>query len=173
MKTLSVSIVAAFAFTLGASAADTTAKISEVHLCCKGCVTGVEKAVSKVPDAKAEVDQHAGTVTLSGPDAATVQQAADALVAGGYFGKVSQGDVKLANETGAKGEKVKSLKIEGVHLCCDNCVQAVGRATASVSGVKAHTAARRAKSFEVTGDFDDKELMTALQKEGLTGRIVK
>ena len=119
MKTLPVSIVAAFALTLGASAAESTAKISELHLCCKGCVTGVEKAVGKVPDAKAEVDQHGGTVTLRGPDAATVQQAADALVAGGYFGKVSQGDVKLANETGAKGEKVNSLKIEGVHLCCE------------------------------------------------------
>ena len=173
MKTLPVSIVAAFALALGASAADTTAKITDVHLCCKGCVTGVEKAVSKVPDAKAEVDQHAGTVTLHGPDAATVQQAADALVAAGYYGKVSQGNVKLATETGAKGEKVKSLKIEGVHLCCDSCVQAVDRATASVSGVKTHTATKRAKSFEVTGDFDDKELMTALQKEGLTGRIVK
>ncbi len=173
MNILPVTIVAAFGLTLGASAAESTAKISEVHLCCKGCVTGVEKAVSKVPDAKVEVNQHAGTVILRGPDAATVQQATDALVAGGYFGKVSQGDVKLANETGAKGEKVKSLKIEGVHLCCDSCVQAVGRATASVSGVTAHTATRRAKSFEVTGAFDDKELMTALQKEGLTGRIVK
>jgi copper chaperone CopZ len=173
MKTLPVYIVAVFALTFGASAAESTAKISEVHLCCKGCVTGVEKAVSNVPDAKAEVDQHAGTVMLRGPDAATVQQAADALVAAGYFGKVSQGNVKLANETGAKREKVKSLKIEGVHLCCDNCVQAVGRATASVSGVKAHTATRRAKSFEVTGDFNDQDLMTALQKEGLAGRIVK
>ena len=172
MKTLPVSIVAAFVLTLAASAAD-TAKISEVHLCCKGCITGVENAISKVPDAKVEVDQHAGTVTLSGPDAATVQRAADALVGAGYFGKVSQGNVRLADETGAKGEKVKTLKVEGVHLCCDQCVHAVDRATASVSGVKAHTAIRRAKSFEVTGDFNDKELMTALQKEGLTGRIVK
>jgi hypothetical protein len=49
----------------------------------------VEKAVSKVPDTKAEVDQHAGTVTLRGPDAATVQQAADALVAGGGISEKS------------------------------------------------------------------------------------
>jgi hypothetical protein len=81
--------------------------------------------------------------------------------------------VKLANETGAKGEKVKSLKMEGVHLCCGKCVKAVDKATASVSGVKAHTATKGAKSFEVTGDFNDKDLMTALQKEGLTGKIVE
>ena len=173
MKTLLLSIVAAFALTLAATGADSTAKISGVHLCCKGCVTGVEKAVSKVSDAKAEVDQDAGTVTLSGPDAVTVQKAADALVAAGYFGKASEGSIKLANETGAKGEKVKSLKVEGVHLCCGKCVKAVDKATASVSGVKAHTAAKGAKSFEVTGDFNDKDLMTALQKEGLTGKIVE
>src|SRR5215813_4850899 len=102
MKTLACSIVALFAFSLVTNASDSTAKISEVHLCCKGCVTGAEKAVSKVPDAKAEVDQEAGTVTLSGPDAATVQKAADALVAAGYFGKTTEGNVKLVNETGAK-----------------------------------------------------------------------
>jgi periplasmic mercuric ion binding protein len=173
MKTLSATIVAAFALNLAASAADSTAKISDVHLCCKGCVTGVEKAVSKVPDAKAEVDQDAGTVTLSGPDAATVQKAADAMVAGGYFGKVSEGSVKLAPDTGAKGEKVKTAKVEGIHLCCGKCVKAVDKATASVPGVKAHTATKGAKTFEVTGDFNDKDLMTALQKEGLNGKIVE
>ena len=134
MKTLLLSIIAALALTLAAIGADSTAKISGVHLCCKSCVTGVEKAVSKVSDAKAEVDQDAGTVTLSGPDAVTVQKAADALVAAGYFGKTSEGSIKLANETGAKGEKVKSLKVEGVHLCCGKCVKAVDKATASVSG---------------------------------------
>jgi periplasmic mercuric ion binding protein len=173
MKTLSASIIAAFACTLAVSAAESTAKITDVHLCCKGCVSGVEKAVSKVPDAKAEVDQDAGTVTLSGPDATTVQKAADALVAAGYFGKASEGSIKLAPETGAKGEKVKSVKVEGVHLCCGKCVKAVDKATASVPGVKAHTATKGAKSFEVTGDFNDKDLMTALQKEGLAGKIVE
>jgi periplasmic mercuric ion binding protein len=173
MKTLAVSIVAVFALTLAVSAADSTAKITDVHLCCKSCVSGVEKAVSKVPDAKAEVDQDAGTVTLSGPDTATVQKAADALVAAGYFGKVSDGNAKLAHETGAKGEKVKSAKVEGVHLCCEKCVKAVDKATASVPGVKAHTATKGAKSFDVTGDFNDKDLMTALQREGLTGKIVE
>ncbi len=173
MKTFSASIVSVFALSLVASAADCTAKISAVHLCCKGCVTGVEKAVSKVPDARVEVDADARTVTLSGPDAAVVQKAADALVAAGYFGTANDDGVKLRSETGAKGQKVKSLKVEGVHLCCGKCVKAVDKATASVSGVKAHTATKGAKSFEVIGDFNDRELMTAFQKEGLAGKIVE
>ena len=61
------------------AAAEVTSKISDVHLCCKGCVDGVNKAVSQVDGAKATVDSDAGTVTLSGADKATVQKAADAL----------------------------------------------------------------------------------------------
>jgi copper chaperone CopZ len=154
-------------------AADSTAKITDVHLCCKGCVDGAEKAVSKVPGVKAEVDQDAGTVTLSGSSAAQVQKAADALVAAGYFGKAADKAVKISADTGAKGEKVSSATVEGVHLCCGKCVKAVDKAVASVSGAKAHTATKGAKSFEVTGDFNDKELMAALQKQGLTGKVSK
>jgi copper chaperone CopZ len=173
MKIIAPIVSIAFAFSASVATADSTAKITDVHLCCKSCVTGVQKAVDSVPGSKAEVDQDARTVTLSGPDAATVQKAADALVAAGYFGKCSDGAVKLDGTTGAKGEKVQSLKVEGVHLCCPKCVKAVDRAVKSVDGVKEQTAVKGAKSFEVTGDFNDQEVFAALQKEGLTGKVSK
>ena len=152
--------------------AEETSKISDVHLCCKGCVDGVEKAVSKVDGAKATSDSDAGTVTISGPDKATVQKAADALVKAGYFGK-SDGGVTLNPQAGAAGQKVQTLKIEGAHLCCGKCVKAVDRAVKAVPGAKEHNAVKGAKSFDVTGDFNDKDFVTALQKEGLTGQIAK
>ena len=173
MKSVAALIAIAFAFSVSAVAAESQAKITDVHLCCKSCVTGVEKAVGEVAGAKAEVDQDAGSVTLSGPDAATVQKAANALVAAGYFGKSKDSSVKLDSSTGAKGQKVQSLKVEGVHLCCGKCVKAVDRAVKSVEGAKEHTATKGAKSFEVTGDFNDQEVLTALQKEGLTGKVGK
>jgi copper chaperone CopZ len=173
MKSVAAVISIAFAVATSALAADSQAKITDVHLCCKSCITGVEKAVGEVVGAKAEVDQDAGTVTLSGPDAATVQKAADALIAAGYFGKSKDSSVKLDASTGAKGQKVQSLKIEGVHLCCGKCVKAVDHAVKSVAGVKEQTATKGAKSFEVTGDFNDQEVFTALQKEGLTGKVGK
>ena len=110
-------------------------------------------------------------MTLTGPDTATVQKAADALVKAGYFGKSS--DVKMQATTGAKGEKVKSLTVEGPHLCCGKCVKAVDEALKGVPGATAHTATKGAKSFQVTGDFNDKDLFTALQKEGLSGHVAK
>ena len=161
--------MAASALTWYAQAADVSAKVTDVHLCCQSCVKGVEKAVATVPSASVAVDQDANTVTLTGPDAATVQKAADALVAAGYFGKSDNDSVKINADTGAKNTKVQSLKIKGVHLCCGKCVKAVNEALSSVPGVQANTAAKGAKEFEVTGDFNDKDVFDALQKAGLTG----
>ena len=173
MENSLTSIVIACALTLSAGAADVTAKITSVHLCCKGCVTGAEKAVATVKGATAAVDADAETVSLTGPDKATVQKAADALVAAGFFGKSGDAGVKMAGDTGAKGKQVQSLKLEGVHLCCGKCVSAVDKAVKSVSGVKEHTAKKNAETFEVTGDFNDKEVIEALQSAGLTGKVAK
>jgi copper chaperone CopZ len=173
MKTILLLVAAAVALNLSVRAADVTTKISQVHLCCKSCVTGVEKAVATVPGAKAEADQDAGTVTLTGPDTATVQKAATALTRAGYFGKSSDPAITMDASTGAKGVQVQSLRVEGVHLCCGKCVKAVDHAVKSVPGVKEQTATKGAKSFDVTGDFNDQEVFAALQKEGLTGKAGK
>ena len=173
MKAMLLSIAVVVALNLSARAAEVTTKISQVHLCCKGCVTGVEKAVATVPDAKAEADQESGTVTLSGPDTATVQKAATALTHAGYFGKSSNPDVTMDASTGAKGAQVHSLRGECVQLGCGKCVKAVDHALKSVPGVKENNATKGAKSFEVTGDFNDQEVFAALQKEGLTGKAGK
>ena len=68
---------------------------------------------------------------------------------------------------------MQTLKLEGVHLCCGKCVSAVDKAVKSVSGVKEHTAKKNAATFEVTGDFNDQEVVEALQKAGLTGKVAK
>ena len=173
MKKTIAYIVIASALTFSARAAEVSTKLSNVHLCCQSCVKGVQAATAKVPGITASADKDAGTVTLTGPDTATVQKAADALVAAGYFGKSSDRQIKISADTGAEGHKVQSLKVEGVHLCCGKCVTAVDKAVKSVPGVKSDTAAKEAASFEVTGDFNDKDVFMALQKAGLTGKAGK
>jgi copper chaperone CopZ len=49
----------------------------------------------------------------------------------------------------------------------------VDKTVKSVAGVESHTAARNAKTFEIKGDFNDKEVFDALQKAGLTGKVAK
>src|SRR6266496_4503898 len=167
--------LASMLVTLGwsAQAADTTLKLSNVHLCCNGCVKGVDKALSGVSGAKAQSDKDAGTVTINAPDKASAQKAADALVAAGYFGKSSDPAIKVTANSGAKNGKVQSLKVTGVHLCCNKCVTSVNDALSKVAGVKRNTAAKGAESFEVTGDFNAKDAFAELNKAGLSGKAGK
>ena len=172
MKTLFASLLALATLAFTVSAADVSVKITDVHLCCPKCVSGVKKAVATVTGVTAQIDQDEGDVTLTVPDTATVQKATDALTDAGYFGKTTDTGIKISSETGAKGVKVSSLKITGVHLCCGKCVKALGEALATVPGVKANTATKGAKDFEVTGeDFNDADVFAALQKAGLTGKV--
>ncbi len=173
MKNIFASALLGLALAFSAQAADVSVKLTDVHLCCSSCVKGVEKAVSPVHGVTAKADMDDGTVDLTGPDTATVQKAVDALTAAGYFGKSSNPDIKVNADTGAKNQKVQSLEVDGVHLCCGKCVKSVNTALSSVSGVTANTATKGAKSFTVTGDFNDKEAFDALQKAGLTGTAGK
>lgn len=168
MKTTFAAFI--LALTLTARAADVTVTLTDVHLCCQSCVKGVARAVADVAGLTAKADEDAGTVTLTGPDTATVQKGADALVAAGFFGKSSDAAIKINADTGAKNQTVSSIKIEGLHLCCGKCVKAVKAALDTVPGVTGNTAAKGAKSFEVTGNFNDKDVFDALQKAGLTGQ---
>jgi len=166
-------VLLALALAASANAADVTAKITDVHLCCKKCVTGVEKAVGKVEGAKAAADMEAGTVTLTAGDKATLQKAADALLEAGYYGKTADDTIKIRAKRNAKDEMVKSVKVAGVHICCGKCEKAVDKVAKSVKGVTGDTASKDSETFEVTGDFNEKALFDALQKAGFSGHVAK
>ena len=170
MKTTCTSLLVGILFTFSAHSADFSVSLTDVHLCCDSCVKGAEKAIAKVKQVAEVVNKDDETIKLTGPDKATVQKAVDSLVAAGFFGKSSDASIKVDAITGAKGQKVQAIKISEVHLCCPKCVKSVNSALESVPGVKANTATKGAKVFEVTGDFNDKDVFDALQKAGLTGK---
>jgi copper chaperone CopZ len=171
MKTIIVSAFVAAALGLTARAADVSVKLTDVHLCCQSCVKGVQKAVSGLSGVTATSDMDDKTVSLTGPDTATVQKAVNALTAAGYYGKSSDASITVNGETGAKDQKVQSMNVEDVHLCCGKCVKAVNQALGTVPGITGNTAAKGAKSFTISGDFNEKDAMMALQKAGLTGHV--
>lgn len=173
MKSILVSSFVAVAMALSVRAADSSVKLTDVHLCCQGCVKGVQKAVSKVDGVKADADMDSDTVTLTGPDTATLQKAVNALTDAGYYGKSSDPSITVNADTGAKDVKVQSMKIEDMHMCCGKCAKAVTTALKDVPGVTGNTAAKGVTSFTVTGDFNEKDAMAALQKAGLTGHVAE
>ena len=170
MKTILVAMTMAIALSLSAKAADTTVTLTNVHICCQSCVKGVAKAVANVKGLTAKADQEEGTITLTASDIATVQKGADALTAAGFFGQSSDDAIKVNAATGAKDKTVESMTVENLHLCCGKCVKAVNEILATVPGVTGNTAATGAKTFEVTGKFNDKAVFDAFQKAGLTGQ---
>jgi hypothetical protein len=121
MKLFLTSIIAAFSLVLAAQADDATAKISNMHICCNGCVKNIQSTVDAVPGLKATIDKDGDTVTLNAADKATLQKGADALTGAGFFGTSS--DVTLDASTGAKDQKMQSLTINNVHVCCGHCVK--------------------------------------------------
>ena len=171
-KLLTLTTLLALALTVSARA-ESSVKLSNLHLCCKGCVTGVEKAGAKVSGAKLVVDKDSETVTITAADAATVQKAVDAIVNAGYYGTSSEAAIKVKDTSHAKDAKVQSVKVTGVHLCCGKCATAANKAVSSVSGVKSSNAEKGSQEFEVTGDFNAKEVFAALQKAGLAGKMGK
>ena len=170
IKSLLFSLVALLALA-PLSRADATVTISKVHLCCDKCVKGATNTVSSVDGATAVCNKAASTIVVTAPDAATLQKVADALVKAGFYGESSDPSIKIASDTGAKGDKVQTLKVSNVHLCCPKCVKAVHEACAAVPGVTGDTCTKGAETFEVTGDFKDSDVMAALQKAGLTGKV--
>jgi copper chaperone CopZ len=171
MKSILLSTFVMAALTFSVQAADQTVKLTDVHICCQSCVKGVQKAIANVGGLAANADMDDKTVTLTGPDNATLQKGVDALTAAGYYGKSSDPAIKVNGETGAKDKKVQTMKVENVHLCCGKCVKSVNLVLGSVSGVTTNTATKGATSFTVSGDFNEKEAMDALQKAGLTGHV--
>ncbi len=168
MKNFCTILALGLALGLTARAADVT--LSDVHICCGSCVKGVNAAVATVTGLTAKVDQDEGTVVLTADDTATLQKGVDALTTAGFFGKSSDPAIKVNADTGAKNQKMQTLTISGLHLCCGKCVKAVNQILSGVPGVTGNTAAKGVKSFDVTGDFNDKDVFDALQKAGLTGQ---
>ena len=173
MKVTLLSLAAAFAVVFTSAATDVSVKLSDVHICCQSCVNGAKKVIGTVSGAKGDVNQDDETITITAADKMTVQKTVDALTAAGFFGKSSDASIKVDASTGAKNVKVKSVTVSDLHLCCQKCVNAVDKVVRSVPGATAQTAVKNAKTFEVTGDFNDKDLMDAFQKAGLTGKITK
>ena len=170
MKTLIIML-----FTLGSACfaigADTKVTLSGVHLCCKGCVKGVTKAVDG-SGGTVSCDAKAGTVVISG-DKGTVEKALEAVAKAGYYGKSDNPDLGISCQGGAEDKKVKSLTLSGTHLCCGKCVKAVTKAVDATDGATNHTAKKGSEIFEVTGDFNAQSFIKALHDNGLHAFVKK
>jgi copper chaperone CopZ len=161
MKFTLLTVSAFLAFSLTARA-ESTVTLTGLHNCCGGCEKGITKAVTSVKDVTVQVSDTTATITAK--TKAGADKAVEALLAAGYYGEGAPAQT-------APDKKVTSATVSGTHLCCGKCVKGIDAALKNVPGATAHDATKGAASFKVTGDFNLKDLLAALNKEGYHGKI--
>jgi copper chaperone CopZ len=157
----------------GPARAETKVELKNVHLCCKGCVTAVGAVLKKVDGVKGKCDLENKTVTLTADDDKTIQKALDALAKAGFHGDTGNKKLAMKDDSGVKAGKVDKLTLTGIHNCCPMCCKAIKSIVKKVDGVKADTVKPKEKTFDVTGDFDAKELVKALNDAGFHVAVKK
>jgi copper chaperone CopZ len=83
--------------------------------------------------------------------------------------KPTANDAKV--ESSVPAGNVKSLKLSGIHNCCQPCCEAIKEAIATVDGVTGNTATPQETRFEVTGDFSAVALIEALHAAGFHAEV--
>lgn len=160
MKLTLLTVATLFALSLTAGAETVTLK--NIHNCCGSCEKGITKAITSVDGATVKVTKTEAEITAK--DKATVDKAVGALLAAGYYGEG-------APVQSIADKKVTSATVSGTHLCCGKCVKGIDAAVKNTPGATGHTATKGATEFTVNGDFNLKDLLAALNKEGYHGTI--
>jgi len=172
MRRLTLGLVFAFVLSAaGAAQAETTVKLTGMHICCGGCTKAIVAATKDLVGAKVAVDQDSEEVTITADSKEAAQKAVDAIIKAGYHGKTDSTDVKVADDSGAKAGNVKRLTVSGAHNCCGACTVAIKGALKEVSGVTADTCKAKQTSFVVEGDFDAQAVVKALNDVGFHVKV--
>jgi copper chaperone CopZ len=143
------------------------------HICCAQCVNVVGKilaGVEGVSDAKA--DQNTKTVTFTAKDEAAAKAGINALIKGGFSGTAKRDgkDVKVELPAVAKGDKVDTVTIKEVHVCCGQCQKAIN-AVFKDSKVKYEGKGAQRTVIITGGELYRGTVMEALRKAGFNGTV--
>jgi copper chaperone CopZ len=148
-----------------------TLLLSGVHICCQGCVDAIDVALKNIAGVESQCDMTNGTVTLTFSNEAATEKALAAIAAAGFHGKSNNKHFVMQPVSDIPRGKVKSLRVSGIHNCCDLCSAAIKEAIATVDGVGGDTCQTKATNFEITGDFNAAAVVAALNAAGFSARV--
>ena len=172
LKNFSVALALVLAMGLAARADDAkvTVTVTEMHVCCGGCIKAVQKAIASVPGVEGKVEQESGEegegmATLTAANYGLIQTAIDEIAKAGFHGDLDNDKVKFAAIKAPEGN-VKSLEIANIHNCCHGCSSKISEALEGVKGVTTTKIEPKKSSFTVEGDFSAKEVVEKLEEAG-------
>jgi periplasmic mercuric ion binding protein len=167
-----VTMIAASLTVASASAEDVKVVVKKTHMCCPRCEKTVAEVLTKA-GVKGAGNKENGTIEFTAPDKTVAQKVLDDLTAAGFHGVVDHPDVKIKDDSGAKAGKVTSVKLKGLHNCCGMCNTTIKKSVKQVTGVTSDDAKVNSESLTVTGEFDVKDLVKALNDAGFHAKVAE
>jgi copper chaperone CopZ len=155
-----------------AAVAETTVTVSDTHLCCRQCLTGVDAALKDVAGIKHKSSQSDKTIEITADSDAAAQKALDALATAGFYGKLNSDKLKF-KPVSADEAAVQKVELTGIHNCCGACTTAIKKAVTGVSGVSGTNIKNRDTTFAVEGNFKPGEVVKALLDAGFYVQVKK
>jgi mercuric ion binding protein len=168
-------VVVAIAASLAAAtvaAEEVKVVVKKTHMCCPRCEKTVAEVLTKA-GVKGAGNKENGTIEFAAPDNTMAQKVLDDLTAAGFHGEVEGDKLKIKDDSGAKAGKVASVKLKGLHNCCGQCNTTIKKTVKQVAGVTTDDAKVNSETLTVTGEFDVKELITALNKAGFHAKVAE
>lgn len=162
-------LLASLLLASGLVQAETTVTLNGVHNCCKSCTNGIVKAAAGIKDVT--VTAEGKTVTVTAKSKANAKKAVEAIMAAGYYGTSDDAEKASVGASASTSKKLTEATVNGAHLCCQKCANAMADAVKSVPGVTEHTVASKASSFTVKGEFTEADLIAAMNKAGFHGTV--
>jgi periplasmic mercuric ion binding protein len=145
--------------------ADEKVTLSDMHVCCKGCVMAIQNAANKVPGAKCVASEDDGNAVVTADSKEALQKAVDEIAKAGFNGTSDNPQIKIQPVKTPDG-KVQKLEVSHIHNCCGKCTVALKDAVKNVSGVTSNTIESKKTTFVVEGDFSAADVVNSLMKAG-------
>jgi periplasmic mercuric ion binding protein len=154
----------------GMARGDEKVTLSDMHVCCKGCVMAIQNAAAKVPGVTCVASEDDSNAVVTADSKQALQKAVDEITKAGFSGTPDNPQIKIEPIKVPDG-KVQKLEIAHVHNCCGKCTVALKDVLKDVPGVKSNTVESKKTSFVVEGDFSADDVVKALMKAGFYPEI--
>lgn len=168
-------VVSVAAILIVGFAPTTEVTVKGVHLCCQSCSDGAESALEGIKGvSKPGTDRNTKLITFQAESKDAALEGIKSLAKEGFYGTALYGkeELKWPDSGAKKGNKVPTVVIEGLHLCCGACVTGAKEALEKLEGASEIQVDRTAEKITVTGkELDEAVVISALNKGGFFGTI--
>ncbi len=153
----------------------TSVSIKGVHLCCGSCSDSAEAALEGLKGiTKAGTDRNTKLIAFQAATKEDAIAALKSLAKEGFYGAATFGkdELKWPDSGAKKGQKVPTVVIENVHLCCGACVTGAKEALEKLASADEIDIDRNAALITVKGkELDEADVIAALNKGGFYGKV--